>query len=76
MRAGDLVRVKKYIVRPQSPSDCGVWKVTLGILVEYKKWEKVATVLAGGELYRVRAEYVEKAGKKDELHSVDISLAL
>ena len=66
MKKGDLVRIKQYIVRPQNPSDCGVWKMKLGILVDYQKWEKVATVLSEGQILRVRAENVQKAGKKDE----------
>ena len=41
------------------------WKI--GLLVNYTKWEKIATVLYEGELRRIRAEYVTKAGKKDGL---------
>ena len=37
----------------------------LGLLIEYHTWEKIATVLYKGELRRMRAEYVTKAGKKD-----------
>ena len=39
------------------------WKI--GLLIEYKSWEKIATVLHEGEVRRLRAEYVTKAGKKD-----------
>ncbi len=39
------------------------WKV--GLLLEYTKWQKVATILYKGEVRRMRAEYVTKAGKKD-----------
>ena len=67
MKSGDLVRIKIYQVRPRTASDCGVWSIKLGILVEYKKWEKVATVLSEGKIFRIRAEDVEKAGKKDEI---------
>ena len=38
-----------------------------GILIEYNTWEKVATVLLSTGLHRIRAEWVEKAGKKDGL---------
>ena len=38
------------------------WKI--GLLVNYTKWEKIATVLYEGELRRIRAEYVTKAGKR------------
>ena len=41
------------------------WKI--GLLVSYTKWEKIATVLHEGEVRRIRAEYVTKAGKKDGL---------
>ena len=41
------------------------WKI--GLLVNYTKWEKIATVLYEGELRRIRAEYVTNAGKKDGL---------
>ena len=67
MKKGDLVRAKIYQVRPRTSSDIGIWSTKLGILVEYQKWEKVATVLVEGELLRIRAEDVEKAGKKDEI---------
>ena len=69
MKKGDLVRVKIYQVRPRTTSDVGVWSTKLGILVEYQKWEKVASVLVEGTLRRIRAEDVEKAGKKDEIRS-------
>ena len=59
MKDGDLVRFKTNI--PPLVS----WR--LGLLVEYKKWEKIATVLHQGKLYRIRAEHVTKAGKKDFL---------
>ena len=41
----------------------------LGLLIEYQKWEKVATVLCQGKLMRVAADHIEKAGKKDGLQS-------
>ena len=66
MKQGDLVRFKVYKVRPIRASDCGIWKIKLGILVDYKKWEKVATIFSEGKLHRIRAELVTKAGRKDE----------
>ena len=65
MRAGDLVRFRLNIVERKKRGDCEIWEWNIGFLVEYKKWEKVATILHKGELIRVRAEYVQKAGKKD-----------
>jgi len=56
LKKGDLVRFKKY-----------PWEKKIGILIEYKKWEKVATILYNGITHRVRAENVEKAGKRDFL---------
>jgi len=43
---------------PQSP-----W--TLGLLVEYHTWEKIATVLYEGKLLRIGADRVQKAGVTD-----------
>ena len=65
MRDGDLVRFRHELTSKRRRDDCGVWEWKLGFLVEYKKWEKVATILYEGNLIRVRAEYVQKAGKKD-----------
>ena len=69
MKAGDLVRVKKprHKTRPKwiSPENIEYSEFEIGILIPYQKWEKVATVLLGNGIRRVRAEYVEKAGKKD-----------
>ena len=48
--------------RTQELSD---WRY--GVLIEYKSWEKIATVLCEGEVLRLRAEYVTKAGRKDIL---------
>tara|TARA_Y100001938_G_C7804375_1_gene288673 strand:- start:153 stop:353 length:201 start_codon:yes stop_codon:yes gene_type:complete len=59
VKAGDLVR---WTPRRLTAS----WfKTTLCILIEYQKWEKIGTILCDGELIRVRAEDLEKAGKKD-----------
>tara|TARA_B100000700_G_scaffold324626_1_gene431271 strand:+ start:2443 stop:2652 length:210 start_codon:yes stop_codon:yes gene_type:complete len=61
MKAGDLVRFK---VKPKSFfSRYEAWNI--GLLVEYHTWEKIATILHEGEVLRIRAENVQKAGKKD-----------
>ena len=63
MKAGDLVRFK---VKSKSFfSRSASWEV--GLLLEYHKWEKIATVLYQDRIYRVSAHDVEKAGKKDEI---------
>ncbi len=61
MKTGDLVRFwhYKFNDEPHKP------KILLGLLLNYKSWEKVATVLYKGETLKLRAEHVEKAGKKD-----------
>ena len=40
-------------------------KPHIGLLVEYDSLSKIATVLFKGSLYNVRAQLVEKAGRKD-----------
>ena len=67
MKAGDLVRFWK----PTEVFEYGaVGNTCLGLLVEYHTWEKIATVMDNdGVLYRIRAEWVEKAGKKDQINS-------
>jgi len=69
VKKGDLVRFKIYQARPRTSADCGIWRTELGILIEYKTWEKVATILSEGKIYRIHASDVEKAGKKDELRN-------
>ena len=59
MKPGDLVR---WTPRRKTAS----WfEASLCLLIEYKKWEKMGTILCDGELVRVRGEDLEKAGKKD-----------
>ena len=60
MKNGDLVRF--WFGRGHAPPE----KV-IGLLIEYNTWEKVATVLHEGKIYRIRAENVQKAGKKDAI---------
>lgn len=61
MKSGDMVRFK---TKGQSFfSRYETWKI--GLLVEYNTWEKVASVLYEGNVLRIRAEHVQKAGRKD-----------
>ena len=61
MRNGDMVKFRDVINhRTEELTD---WKI--GLLIEYSKLMKVASVLHEGEVRRLRAEYVTKAGKKD-----------
>ena len=53
MQTGDMVRVRI------DDGSC------LGLLIQYHTWEKIATVLCDGELLRLHASQVQKAGKRD-----------
>ena len=61
MRAGDMVRFKSKSKSFFSRSE--TWET--GLLIDYQTWEKIATILHKGEILRVRASDVQKAGKKD-----------
>jgi len=58
MKAGDIV--KFFNLKANEGYMFG-----LGLLIKYEKWEKVATVLYKGELIRIRAGHITKAGKND-----------
>ena len=61
MKAGDMVKFRDVLNhRTEELTD---WKI--GLLIEYSKLMKMATVLHEGEVRRLRAEYVCKAGRKD-----------
>ena len=69
MRAGDLVRFKKLPVIVSEGGTFGFEEAdqwVVGLLLEYHTWEKVGTVLYKGKVFRIRAEMLQKAGKKDE----------
>ena len=55
MKTGDLVRFKFWADHD--------WKI--GLLIKYEAWEKVGSVLFGGKVHRIRAENIQKAGRKD-----------
>ena len=61
MKVGDFVRFRNFdhMADPDRP------KEKIGLLIEYEPWQKVATVLYEGKTLRLRANDVEKAGKKD-----------
>ena len=64
MKPGDIVRFIPItsVIRPTEESP-----YKLALLIEYKSWEKIATILHNGEVIRCRASHVTKAGKKDFL---------
>ena len=67
MREGDIVRFAKW--EEVNIRDSRAWhsepKPHIGILVEHDKLMGVAHVLHKGTVYKVRAVFVQKAGKKD-----------
>ena len=67
MKDGDIVRFRDDL--NHRTQELSSWKY--GLLIEYKNWEKIATVLHEGEILRLRAEYVTKAGKKDIVRQKD-----
>ena len=66
MREGDMVRFRAthWLGGAGLPEEERPWLV--GLLIEYHTWEKIASVLCDGRVYRVRAENVEKSGRKDQ----------
>jgi hypothetical protein len=54
MQAGDIVRFR---FRSHPLCTTGPWM--LGLLIEYYKWEKIATVMYEETVYRIRAEDVQ-----------------
>ncbi len=60
MKEGDIVRFELLIeaeIRNKLPE----WKY--GLLVEYHKWEKIATILYKDEVVRVAVRNVQKYGR-------------
>jgi len=67
VKSGDIVRFRREAWPRKNPSDCGMWEWKLGLLIEYNTWEKIATILHAGKIYRIHPSEVQKAGKKDFL---------
>ena len=67
MKEGDMVRFAKWeeVNVQNSKTWANTPKNHLGILVEHDKLMGLARVLHNGELYNLRAVFVQKAGKKD-----------
>ena len=61
MKKGDIVRFKKHYESGDVFTD---WKN--GLLIEYFKWEKIATILHEGKLLRVAARDVQLAHRAEE----------
>jgi len=68
LKSGDLVRFKKDLyLEGINKHETLLSQYKIGVLVEYKKWEKIASVLYNGNILRVRSDNVSKAGKRDFL---------
>ncbi len=61
MKNGDMVKFRDVL--NWKTQELSEWKI--GLLVEYSSLYKIATVLYRGDVRRMRAQYVTKAGKKD-----------
>ena len=65
MKEGDLVRFAMWGEFDHTLDWNNVEKNHIGTLVHYDKLMRTATVLYEGQLLKVRAQVVEKAGRKD-----------
>ena len=67
MKPGDMVRFAKW----SDIIDINDWSSTpksnIGLLIDYDSLMKSAVVLHDDEILHVRAQLIEKAGKKDGL---------
>ncbi len=67
MKPGDIVRFAKW--QEVDISDSKTWhmqpKPHVGILIKHDKLMQVAEILCEGEVFRVRHQFAEKAGKGD-----------
>jgi len=64
MKPGDLVRFRAthWLGGAGLPEEERPW--LLGLLIEYHKWEKIATVMHENELLRIAARNVQKQGRR------------
>lgn len=69
MKVGDFVRFATWgdiVAGDWVDKDWSYFpKRRLGLLVEYEKWTKTASILYEGKVVKVRSSLVEKAGKRD-----------
>jgi len=67
MKAGDIVRFRRHDwgnsdFSPSAKEAKEIWEV--GLLIEYHKWEKIATVLYDNAILRLAARDVQKFGRR------------
>ena len=65
MKAGDMVRFPAPHWLGGAGMPLEERPTLIGLLVSYETWEKIAEVMYKGEILRLAARDVEKAGKKD-----------
>ena len=66
MKEGDLVRFVKLEELPSSRHLwCTIDKLHIGMLVKHDKLMSTCYILYEGSIIKMRAELVEKAGRKD-----------
>jgi hypothetical protein len=64
MRPGDLVRFRATHWLAPGGLDLEDRPWLIGLLVEYHKWEKIATIMHNNELVRVAARDTQKFGRR------------
>jgi len=64
MKPGDLVRFRAVHWLGGAGLELNQRPWLVGLLVEYHKWEKIATILYDDELLRIAARDVQKYGKR------------
>ena len=67
MRVGDIVRFAKW--EEVDIMDSSKWpqqpKPNIGVLVDHDKLMGTVQVLCDGQIWKIRSQFAEKAGKKD-----------
>ena len=70
MKVGDIVRFAKW--EEVDVMDSKMWpqqpKPNIGVLVDHDKLMGTVQILCDGEVFKVRSQFAEKAGKKDVLN--------
>jgi len=60
MKSGDLVWFATVL-----DASGNIIKRSLGLLIKYEKWEKIAYILHSSKIRKVHACYVHKAGRRN-----------
>lgn len=71
MKDGDMVRFAKWGEFDYNEPWHLAAKPHIGMLIEYDRLMKIAHILHEGEMLSIRAQFVEKAGKRDGLKEND-----